>query len=73
MLLESGVPSIVVTHDRAEAIALGDWMAVMIDGTIRQTGPVRDVFRRPADPRVAESLGVENILPARLLRVTGVC
>jgi molybdate transport system ATP-binding protein len=67
MLLESGVPSIVVTHDRAEAIALGDWMAVMIDGTIRQTGPVRDVFRRPADPRVAESLGVENILPAQIV------
>ncbi len=67
MLLESGVPSIVVTHDRAEAIALGDWIAVMIDGTIRQTGPVQDVFRRPADPRVAESLGVENILPAEIV------
>jgi molybdate transport system ATP-binding protein len=67
MLLESGVPSIVVTHDRAEAIALGDWIAVMIDGAIRQTGPVRDVFRRPADPRVAESLGVENILRAEII------
>jgi molybdate transport system ATP-binding protein len=67
MLLESGVPSIVVTHDRAEAIALGDWIAVMIDGAIRQTGPVRDVFRRPADPRVAESLGVENILRAEIV------
>jgi molybdate transport system ATP-binding protein len=66
MLLESGVPCIVVTHDRAEAIALGDWIAVMIDGAIRQTGPVRDVFRRPADPRVAESLGVENILRAEI-------
>jgi len=67
MLLESHVPSIVVTHDRAEAIALGDWIAVMIDGAIRQTGPVRDVFRRPVDPRVAESLGVENILPAEIV------
>jgi molybdate transport system ATP-binding protein len=67
MLLESGVPSIVVTHDRAEAIALGDGIAVMIDGTIRQTGPVRDVFRRPADPRVAESLGVENIIQAEIV------
>jgi molybdate transport system ATP-binding protein len=67
MLLESRVPSIVVTHDRAEAIALGDWIAVMIDGAIRQTGPVREVFRRPADPAVAESLGVENILPVQIL------
>jgi molybdate transport system ATP-binding protein len=67
MLLESGVASIVVTHDRAEAIALGDWIAVMIDGAIRQTGPVAEVFRRPADPRVAESLGVENILRAEIV------
>ena len=37
MLLASGVPSIVVTHDRMEAVALGDWMAVMVDGRIRQT------------------------------------
>src|ERR1019366_1020289 len=59
MLLTGGVPSIVVTHDRMEAVALGDWMAVMVDGRIRQTGPVQEVFRRPADPQVAESVGVE--------------
>jgi len=35
------VPAIVVTHDRMEAVALGDWMAVMVDGRIRQTGPVQ--------------------------------
>jgi molybdate transport system ATP-binding protein len=65
-LLESGVPSIVVTHDRMEAVALGDWMAVMVDGRIRQAGPVQDVFRHPADPQVAESVGVENVLPAKI-------
>ena len=65
-LLGSGVPSIVVTHDRTEAVALGDWMAVIIDGRIRQVGPVQEVFRRPADGRVAESVGVENILPAEI-------
>lgn len=67
MLLESGIPSVVVTHDRAEAIALGDWIAVMVNGAIRQIGPVREVFRRPADPLVAEALGVENILPAEIV------
>jgi molybdate transport system ATP-binding protein len=64
MLLSGGVPSIVVTHDRMEAVALGDWMAVMVDGRIRQAGPVEDVFRHPADAQVAESVGVENVLPA---------
>ncbi len=66
-LLTSAVPAIVVTHDRAEAIALGDWIAVMIDGAIRQTGPIQEVFRKPADPQVAESLGVENIVDARIM------
>ena len=66
MLLAGGVPSIVVTHDRMEAVALGDWMVVMVDGRIRQTGPVQDVFRRPADPQVAESVGVENVLAAEI-------
>jgi len=65
-LLASSVPALVVTHDRTEAIALGDWIAVMVDGAIRQTGPVQEVFRKPADPQVAESLGVENILDARI-------
>jgi len=65
-LLAGGVPAIVVTHDRMEAIALGDWMAVIVEGRIRQVGPVSEVFRRPADLAVAESLGVENILPASI-------
>jgi molybdate transport system ATP-binding protein len=65
-LVAAGVPSIVVTHDRMEAVALGDWMAVMIDGRIHQTGLVREVFRHPADHAVAESVGIENILPAEI-------
>jgi molybdate transport system ATP-binding protein len=67
MLIDGGVPSIVVTHDRMEAVALGDWMAVMVDGRIRQAGPVEDVFRHPADAQVAESVGVENVLPAQIV------
>ena len=67
MLLASGVPCIVVTHDRMEAIGLGDWIAVISAGRVRQCGPVQDVFQRPADAEVAESLGVENVLPARIV------
>lgn len=71
LLLAGGVASIVVTHDRAEAIALADWMAVMVDGRVRQSGPVREVFRRPADAQVAESVGVENLLPAEVVARAG--
>jgi molybdate transport system ATP-binding protein len=71
MLLAGGVPSIVVTHDRMEAVALGDWMAVIVDGRVRQSGPVQEVFRRPADLAVAESVGVENVLAAEIVDHSG--
>lgn len=65
-LAENGMPSIIVTHDRVEALALGDWIAVMIDGRIRQCGPLAEVFRHPADVHVAESVGVENVIPGEI-------
>ncbi len=66
-LAASGVPCIVVTHDRMEAVALGDWIVVISGGRVRQCGPVHEVFHRPADAEVAESIGVENVLPARIV------
>jgi len=66
-LVEGGVPSIVVTHDRVEAMALGDWVAVLIGGRIRQAGPVGEVFSKPADIEVAQTLAVENVLPGEIV------
>ena len=66
MLLAAAVPSLVVTHDRTEAMALGDFMAVMVDGRLRQLGPVQEVFRRPADQETAIAVGIENVLPAEV-------
>jgi len=60
--------AVLVTHDRTEAIALGDQMAVLAGGRIRQVGPSLEVFRRPADLVVAQSVGVESVLPARVGR-----
>ncbi len=65
-LESSGVPAIVVTHDRVEALALGDRMAVMIEGEVRQVGPVREVFSAPAELAVARVVGTENVLAVRL-------
>lgn len=66
-LLSAGVPAIVVTHDRAEALALGDQIAVLIDGRLRQLGSVHDVFSRPLDPGVAEAVETETVVPATVL------
>jgi molybdate transport system ATP-binding protein len=66
-----GIAAVLVTHDRTEAIALGDQMAVLAGGRIRQVGPVLDVFRRPADLIVARSVGVESVVPATIERIEG--
>jgi molybdate transport system ATP-binding protein len=68
LLEQAEVPAIVVTHDRTEALALGDRLVVLAGGTIRQVGPVHEVFSAPQDVEVARVVGTENVFPARLLR-----
>lgn len=63
VLVEQAIPTIVVTHDRAEALTLGDRIAIVIDGRIRQVGAPAAVFDRPRDPQVATVLGVETAVP----------
>jgi len=67
LLLRLGVPAVVVTHDRIEALALGDRMAVMVDGRIRQHDTVAEVFERPADRDVARCVGVDTVLAGRVV------
>jgi molybdate transport system ATP-binding protein len=67
-LRESGVPAVVVTHDRVEALVLGDRLAVLSGGGVHQVGPVLEVFRKPADVVVARLVGTENVLPVELVR-----
>jgi molybdate transport system ATP-binding protein len=66
LLQTTGTPAILVTHDRTEALALGDTVVVVIGGRVRQVGPVSDVFSHPADAAIAASLGIEAVLPARV-------
>jgi len=61
------VPSVVVTHDRVDALTLGDRMAVLSGGYIRQVGPVPEVFSRPIDLAVAASVGVETVVPGEIV------
>jgi molybdate transport system ATP-binding protein len=67
-LEDSGVPAVVVTHDRVEALALGDRLVVLVDGAVRQIGPVHEVFSAPASAEVAQVVGTENVIPVRLAR-----
>lgn len=56
-----------VTHDLAEAYILADYLAVIDQGRILQLGEPDKVLLTPATRRVAEVVGVGNILPATVL------
>ena len=71
LLHTTGTPAVFVTHDRMEALAMGDAVAVVIGGRVRQIGPVSDVFSRPSDIDVAASLGIEAVLPGRVVGSSG--
>lgn len=49
--------TVYVTHDQAEAMGLGDRIAVMESGMIRQLGPPTEVYDHPADTFVATFIG----------------
>lgn len=51
---------IYVTHAREEALAIGDRVAVLIDGRLRQVGAPREVYERPANHEVAVFMGCRN-------------
>ena len=66
VLRETGTTAVLVTHDRTEALRLGDRVAVMMGGRIRQVGPGREVFAAPVDEEVAALVGVETIVPGQV-------
>ena len=57
-----GITTVYVTHDQAEAMALGDRVVVMRNGAIAQIGRPRDIYFAPANRFVAEFIGAANIL-----------
>jgi molybdate transport system ATP-binding protein len=71
MLSGFGVPVVLVTHDRTEAMALADHLIVMDRGRVAQHGPVADVFSRPADLAVAHIVGTETVQPGHVLNIEG--
>jgi putative spermidine/putrescine transport system ATP-binding protein len=63
LLRRVGITAVYVTHDQAEAMTLGDRIAVMNAGRIEQTGTPREIYRMPRTPFVAEFVGNVNRLP----------
>ncbi len=53
--------AVIVTHDLETAAALGSHLAVLVEGRLRQQGPLGEVLSRPEDRRVASVVGVSNL------------
>lgn len=57
---ETGLATVLVTHDPEEAALLADEIIVISDGTAIQQGSTADVFGHPASATVASLIGVAN-------------
>jgi tungstate transport system ATP-binding protein len=71
VLGESNVGTVFVTHDRDEAMRLGDRVAVLIGGRLRQLGTPAEVFSAPVDEEVAGFVGVETVAEGTVVASAG--
>jgi len=63
-----GVTVLSITHDLAEAFALGDRVAILREGRIVQTGTPDELWTRPASEEIARFLGLSNVRDGVVVR-----
>jgi len=68
VVLGSGVPALVVTHDLAEARALADRLVVIVNGQVVVQGGLADVLATPPTAASARLLGWASLLPVKDVR-----
>jgi molybdate transport system ATP-binding protein len=66
---ERGIPVLYVTHDREEAMALGERMMLLEHGSVTAHGEPVEVLDLPCRESVARLSGFENILDAEIITV----
>ena len=66
-----GLTTILVTHDREEAMSMADRMVILDAGRIAQIGTPEEVYQRPASAFVAAFMGAENAYPVNVRRENG--
>lgn len=63
---ETGISTVLVTHDPEEAALLASEVMVIAEGCVLQSGSRRDVFRTPSSPEVARLLGIANLFSGQV-------
>jgi ABC-type Fe3+/spermidine/putrescine transport system ATPase subunit len=59
---QTGVTTVLVTHDQDEALAVSDVVGVVENGRLQQTGSPAEVYHRPHTAFVARFVGEANLL-----------
>ena len=59
---ETGVTTVLVTHDQEEALSISDRVAVMNEGRLLQVATPATIYREPADAFVARFIGAAAVL-----------
>ena len=73
ILAATGVATMLVTHDREEAMGFADQLVVLREGRLAQAGKPRELYLAPVDEAVAEFLGPSIILPADIREGQAYC
>lgn len=64
-----GITTIFVTHDQEEALSMGDRIAVMDAGCIKQLGSPREIYEFPGSRFIADFIGESNFFRGKIKKV----
>lgn len=62
-----GITFVFVTHDQEEALAMSDWIFVLNQGEVVQSGTPTDIYDEPINRYVADFIGESNIVEATMI------
>jgi iron(III) transport system ATP-binding protein len=62
ILSETGITTVLVTHDQEEALSIADQVAVLRDGVVAQFGTPHQLYQDPVDLEMARFLGDANLV-----------